>query len=212
MIITAIKPQKRGERRLNVFLDGEFSLGLTSSVLEESGIFIGQELSPDEVQKLKNREEAQQAWERAQRFMATRPRSEREVADRLKRYGYGKQIIQQTLSRLRKAGLLDDHAFADYWKQNRMAFNPRSGRLLALELKQKGIRDELANEVAGSIDEEEEAFRAGSKKARSLPNDDFTVFRRKLAGFLQRRGFNYDVVVSTVNRIWQEKQSEGKNG
>lgn len=212
MIITDIKPQKKGTNRLNVFVDGEFALGLAPGVYEESGIRIGQELTPDDLQHLKSTEQIHRAWDRAQRFLAARPRSEQEIRDRLRRYGYSNEIIDRTVTRLHQTGLIDDAAFATFWKQDRVAFNPRSSGLIARELKQKGVNTEIISQTVASIDNETEAYQAAIKKARTLSDTDYQQFRRKLGGFLQRRGFNYEIIQSTVNRLWQEKYSEGRNG
>ncbi|MFO8101261.1 MAG: RecX family transcriptional regulator [Dehalococcoidia bacterium] len=212
MIVTDIKPQKKGKRSLNLFLDGEFAVALSPKAFEEFGIHIGQELSQTEFEKLKNFEQAQQALERARRYLAARPRSEMEVRMRLQRYGYGEEIISLTIDRLRESGLVDDAAFADFWKQNRREFNPRSTRMMARELKQKGVSQEMATVAVEGIDDEDEAYRAGYRKAHSLSAANYSEFRRKLGAFLYRRGFDYGVINSTVERLWKEKLCEVENG
>ncbi len=212
MIVTDIKPQKRGKNRLNLFLDGEFAVGLSPGVFEKSGIHIGQDLSISEVETLKNAEQIQQAMEHARRYLASRPRSEMEVKIRLRRYGYEEDVIVRTIDRLRESGLVDDTAFAAFWKQNRMDFNPRSTHMVAQELKQKGISSEVIDATVEEIGDEEGAYRAGYKKAYSLSAASYYEFRQKLGAFLRRRGFDYEVIGATVDRLWQEKLSEGENG
>ncbi|MFO8009890.1 MAG: RecX family transcriptional regulator [Dehalococcoidia bacterium] len=212
MIVTAIKPQKKGRKRLNLYLDGEFAFGLSPAVLDEAGISSGQELSDSDLKRIKRAEHGQQALERAHRFLAHRPRSEFEVRRRLERYGYDPDIIESTLIKLRADGLVDDESFAAFWKRNRQEFNSRSARMLALELRSKGVdRDIIAATVEG-VDDQAEAERAGRRKARSLPAGDYYQFRKKLAGFLSRRGFNYEVIGNTVDRLWQERFREDQNG
>ena len=80
------------------------------------------------------------------------------------------------------------------------------------ELKQKGIDPEIIAATIAGIDDEGEAYRAGLRKAHSLRTTDFYEFRRKLGAFLHRRGFNYEVIEFMVDRLWQEKTSEGENG
>ncbi len=212
MIVTDIKYQKRGKERLNLYLDGEFAVGLSLKTFAEFGAHIGQELSPSEVENLKNAEQIQQALERARRYLRSRPRSEMEVRIRLQRYDYAEEIITRTIDRLRESGLVDDAEFAAFWLQNRMEFNPRSTHLVAWELKQKGIDPEIATVAIEGVDDEDEAFRAGYKKAHSLSTADYAEFRRKLGSFLHRRGFNYGVIGSTVDRLWKEKICEVENG
>ncbi|MCX6013035.1 MAG: RecX family transcriptional regulator [Chloroflexi bacterium] len=46
--------------------------------------------------------------------------------------------------------------------------------------------------------------KAAQSRLKNLSNLDYRTFRNKLGGFLQRRGFSYDVIVTTINKIWSE--------
>ena len=211
MLVTAIKPHKKGKNRLDLFLDGKFTLDLSPIVLEEAGVHAGQDISSSEIDRLRKADQNQRAMERARSYLVHRPRSEFEVRTRLERYGFDNDVITRTLDRLRRDGLVDDEAFAAFWKQNRLEFSSRSSRLMTQELKQKGVDPEIIAATIAGIDDEGEAYRAGLRKAHSLRTEDFYEFRRKLGAFLHRRGFNYEVIGSIVDRLWQEKTSEGEN-
>jgi len=210
MIITAIKPQRRGNKRASLFIDGKFALGVSSTVLQEAGIHAGLSVSQSEVDNLKKAEQGQHAMNRALQYLSYRPRSEYEVKTRLQRYGYEDDIIATTLDRLRNSGYVDDVAFTTFWKENRSSFSSRSARLIVQELKQKGIDSETIWESIADINDEAEAYRAGQKKAHSLGTVEKYEFRRKLGAFLRRWGFDYEVISSVVNRLWNEQNSEGK--
>jgi regulatory protein len=109
------------------------------------------------------------------------------------------------LARLREQGLVDDMAFAQFWKDNRESFSPRSQRLAGLELRRKGIDEETIAQVVGVIDDDDSAYRAALSKARSLSLSDYHSFRQRLAGYLKRRGFSYGVINHTVERVWQKQ-------
>jgi len=98
-------------------------------------------------------------------------------------------------------------AFAQYWRDNRLSFNQRSQRLIKLELRQKGVTAETANEVLENLNDEIAAYEVGLKKMRFLANLDYSEFHRRLSGYLQRRGFDYGTIKSVVVRLWQERQS-----
>lgn len=210
MIVTAIKPQQKGNNRLSLFIDGKFTLGVSSAVLQKAGIHTGQSISQSEIENLRIAEQGQLAMNRALQFLSHRPRSEYEVKTRLKRYGYEDDVITTTLDRLRISGYVDDAAFTIFWKENRSNFSSRSTQLLLQELKQKGIDSETATEIILSIDDEAEAYKAGRSKASSLKKVDKYEFRRKLGAFLHRRGFDYDVISPVINRLWNEQTSEDK--
>jgi len=144
----------------------------------------------------------------ALRYLASRPRSEREVRLRLRRGGLDDAGIDRVLDRLRAHGLVDDAAFAHYWVEQRQTFRPRGGRLLEAELRRHGIATELAAEAAEPTSETaaEDAYRAAYKRAQQLRGLDARTFRTRLGQFLARRGFDWDVVGPTVERLWDEGQ------
>ena len=114
------------------------------------------------------------------------------------------EIINRVISQLEAVGYVDDAAFAEFWVRNREDFRPRSVWALRGELRTKGISDEMIELAVESIDEAESAYRAAQSQARRLAHQDYQVFRRRLGGFLQRRGFNYSVVKQVVERLWSE--------
>lgn len=210
MTVTAIKSQRQGEKRLSIFLDGKFALGVSASVLQDSGVHTGQSISQTQIENLKKAEQVHRAMDRALQYLSYRPRSEFEVKVRLKRYGYEDEAITTVLNRLQKLAYIDDVAFANFWKENRSSFSSRSTRLMAQELKQKGIDSETITETITGINDEDEAYRAGLKKANSLSTVDKYEFRKKVSAFLRRRGFDYEVIAPIVDRLWEEQTSEDR--
>ena len=96
----------------------------------------------------------------ALRFLAHRPRSEREIRQRLLRAGFAPEATEAVLAQLRRHRLLDDAAFASYWVAQRQQFRPRAARLLQAELRSQGVEPELAAEAASvaEVDPEDIAF------------------------------------------------------
>jgi regulatory protein len=206
--ITAIKLQKRNHQRVNIFLEGEFAFGLSRIVA--AWLEVGQELSEEKIAQLQAEDENEVAFQRSVKFIGYRMRAAAEVRDKLRDNHYPEEVIETVIERLQRDGLIDDERFAQIWVENRAEFRPRSHRVLAYELRQKGIAREVIDEaLAETIEDEELAYRAGSKQSRKLRNLEWPDFRRKLAGFLARRGFSYDIVAPVVDRIWTEQGSDG---
>ncbi|MGQ0600555.1 MAG: regulatory protein RecX, partial [Anaerolineales bacterium] len=137
-----------------------------------------------------------------------RPRSETEVRDNLKKHGLLPELIDAEIARLRESGLLNDDAFAKLWVENRAAFRPRSKRVLQVELKRKGVPPAAMKAALAEVNDADAAYRLATQRARRLTTLPREEFRRKLAGFLARRGFDYDTVGPLVERAWQELKSE----
>jgi len=211
MRITALQPQATNPNRLNVFVDGQFLLGVHITVAVQMGLRVDQELSPAQLEQLRQEEALQQAVERALNFLSYRPRSREEVRRYLRRKDTPPELIDSALERLDHLDLVDDHAFAEFWIESREQFSPKGAQALKNELRTKGVKREVIDELVNAEQDEERALRAGRKKALLLlrqPTMDFATFRSRLGSFLQRRGFNYEVSTRTVRALWEELKQE----
>jgi len=202
--ITRLVMGKSRNKRINVFLDGNFAFSLLAEVALKEGLKVGQEMSDARVEALTGADRYQRCYNAAVRYLAYRPRSESEVRQRLQRHGFDSDCTEKAIGRLKEQGLVDDMAFAQFWKDNRESFSPRSRRLTRLELQRKGLNSDIIETVVNELDESESAYRAALGKARRLPVSDYQTFRRRMSEHLSRRGFTYDVIKETVQKIWKE--------
>jgi len=149
-------------------------------------------------------ESSQRCLNAAVRFLKYRPRSEREVRERLRHHSYDSQCIDVTITALKEKGLIDDLAFARFWAENRDAFKPRSALMIKMELRRKGIAGSIIDQIVAPSDDMEGAYRAARQKARILPRTDYQSFHRRLGNYLGRRGFGYGIVAKVLARVWEE--------
>ena len=202
--ITAMRAGKRRAKRVNMFLDGRFAFSLEAKVVAEEGLHVGQELSTSQIEALAMSDKFDRCLNAANRFLSYRPRSESELRERLHRRGFDGDSVEAAIARLKEQGLVDDVAFAQFWKDSRESFSPRSQWLTRLELRRRGVASDIIDRVAGDVDDNDSAYRAALGKAGRLPLSDYQSFRRRLGEYLKRRGFDYGVINHTVRRIWQE--------
>ena len=204
--ITALKAQKHNPDRVSVYLDGEYAFGLFRIVA--AWLQVGQELEEEVIRQLNQAEASEKAYQRALNFLSFRVRTESEVHRNLKKHDTPESVIEDVLERLRRNRLVDDHHFANSWVENRSQFRPRGRRALQSELRQKGVDQEIIQEVLQDLDEEELAYQVAKKSVRKYRKFEWPEFRKKLLGFLARRGFNYAVAAPVVERVWAEEQDD----
>jgi regulatory protein len=204
--ITAIQAQKRTPNRVNIHLDGEFAFGVARIVA--AWLRVGQELSEEKIEQLQAEDARERAFQQAMLFLSYRARSESEIRQNLRKHEIPEPVIEQTLDRLRQDGLANDSQFAHAWVENRSAFRPRSRRMMAMELRQKGLNDEAVSLAIANVNDEALAYEAAQKKVARYKSLEWNEFRKKLSDFLARRGFSYSVVAPVVTRLWNEAHND----
>jgi regulatory protein len=205
--VTALRAGRGRKKRVNIFLDGKFAFSLDAEVAAKEGLEVEQMLSVERIEALARSDHLHRCFNAAVHYLSYRPRSEPELRERLHRRGFDGDSVETVITRLKKQCLVDDIAFAQFWRDNREAFSPRSQWLTKLELRRKGVANDIIDQVVDTIDDEDSAYRAALRKARSLPHSDEQSFRRRLGEHLKRRGFSYGVINHIVEQIWQEKGS-----
>ena len=203
--ITNITAQKRKKDRVNLFLDGEYAFSL--SLFNAAWLKIGQELTAEKIEALKLEDEYERGKEIAMRLITNRPRSKKEVRDRMREKEIKEAVRERVVDRFEELDLLDDEAFARYWIDQRARFKPRGRPLLRQELRQKGVDQQIINDLLEDTDDSAAVRQAAEKKARTLMRYPEDQFKKKLMGFLQRRGFSYHDCRDVVDELWQQSQS-----
>jgi len=204
--ITAIEAQKWRKDRVSVFIDDEYAFSLQDILAAR--LKRGQMLSDQEIASLRQQDAVESIYEKALHYLSFRPRSEQEMRRYLRDKGLDEGPSEQIVARLKRAHLVDDQDFAQFWVQSRQMHRPRGRRALRAELSRKGVPRDVIDGSIQDIDEEAQAFQAARTVAHRLASLEQRVFFHRLLGYLQRRGFGYDVAIKVIRELWKETSSE----
>ena len=152
-----------------------------------------------------NNDSLQRCLDLAYRYLSYRPRSEAEIRQQLRRHSSDGSTVEKTIAKLKQQNLIDDVAFAQFWKDNRLSFKPKSKRLIIKELRDKKIASEIIEQVTQDIDDEANAYKLGLSRMRALAHLDYPDFYRRLSSYLGYRGFSHALIRQTLSRLWEEK-------
>lgn len=205
MRITRIETQKKTPGRVNIFADGEFLLGLSKETLIRAGLRVGDEISSLQVADLTARDTLLSAKNSALRLLSIRPRSEKEITDRLREKEFSEKDISTVINELREARLVNDAEFARSFIRNALALRPvgelQIRRKLLLLGVPKVLVDDAVSHILGEVDMTavaREAALAYQRRSRNSPaSRDPRKARINLAAFLARRGYSW----STINAV-----------
>ncbi len=114
-------------------------------------------------------------------------------------------VVEAVIERLRRAGLVNDEGFAQFWVENRTAFRPKGKRALQAEMRAKGLSASAIDAALVNADDTAVAGQLAAARARRLKDLPEPEFKRKLSDYLARRGIGYDVISEAVERAWRER-------
>lgn len=189
---------------VQVMVAGEVYI-LDMTAFAALGLKAGDRLTPAQLTSLRFQSTLSQVKDRALRLLTFRALTERELRDRLRQQDSPADVIDQVILWLRELGYLDDRSYAVRWVQERAQGRGYGPVRLRYELLQKGVAPEYIDEALALLSPEEyeqiaydEARRRLLRRsARPLTDAD----RRRLAGFLQRRGFTTETVRRVLRRL-----------
>lgn len=135
------------------------------------------------------------------RRLEDQPRSRAELAEALAKKNVPTELAEQLLDRFEEVGLIDDADFARRWVQSRLRTRGLAPRVLAMELRRKGIADDVIREVLDDVDpddEREAAHRLVQKRLRAMTSLDDTTRIRRLTSMLARKGYSPQLAFDVV--------------
>ncbi len=213
--ITSVQPQKKNPHRFNIFLDDKFAFGADEDLVVNRRLVVGKEIDPQLLEKLVFEAEVGKLIERMYRLFSVRSRSEKEVRDYLKQLSFKRKLkdkeeisqlaINFLIERLKQKGMLNDTQFAQNWVSSR---SKKKGKVaIKMELMKKGLSREVINESLGQIRDEDEiklAQQTLERKLKNWINLPQMEFRKKAYDFLLRRGFEFEIVKSIIEKYIQK--------
>jgi regulatory protein len=196
--ITRIIPQKRNENRRNIYLDGHFAFGCNVATCARFRLQVGMEISADDLRAIEFGEVKQECFDKAVALLTLRLHSRAELFKKLGRHEWGDGVVDAVIDDLTHMGYVDDARFASQKAESAAKHKLQGRRRAFLELIRSGVNGDVATkavaEVYGKNDSAAIAKKLCEKNAARLRKLEPHVARRRLAGMLQRRGFDYETV------------------
>jgi len=149
------------------------------------------------------------AYIKAIRYLGTKARSTRQIAEYLKRQEFNDEHISHAIERLQSDGYVNDEQYAIAYVQSKTRIQGNGRVKIAQDLKNRGISQKAIQVALSELDEEEEfeaASRIAIKKLRSLSGEDREV-RRKLQLFLLRKGYTSGLIRKVMHFVENERKS-----
>ena len=206
MIVKAVVPVDK--RKCKVFLEGDFAFVLYKSEAARFHIEEGNDLPAKTYEMIEEEILLKRARDRALYLLQSQGRTQAEMIKKLKDDGYSQSVTERVLSFLQEYHFIDDNAYTEnYIHVNK---GRKSKRQITYELQQKGVdRDQIRQMLEENPVDEEETVRALLKKKTGgrIPEDKKEI--QKLAAFLGRKGFSFEVISRVLRDVADYERRPG---
>lgn len=210
-VVTGICEQERRPNRRTVFLDGRFAFGCNLNVIAKFRLREGMQLSNEQVREIEQGEVRQECFDKAMEHLQRRLHSRSELSSKLMRREYGRPIVEGVLDDLMRLGYVDDERFART-KASSAAEHKKHGRRRAMvELLRSGVKGDVARRALHQVYENHDSIAVArdlaARQAGRLGKLDPAVARRRLAGMLLRRGFDFEHIKPVIDEALKRDQA-----
>ena len=207
-----------------LFLDGAPFVVLHTALVENFGLRIGLNVETEVIEKLIAADEVMRAKSYAlgllregrangavddaagsSHTVKSKIYTKSEMEQRLAREGFSEAVVETAMEELIDSGHIRDRKYAENWIVRRQKSNPRGKTLLKHELLDKGVDRQTAEQVVAQVEMTDEttlALQIAQKRMKQYQRLPVEVAKRRLHGFLARRGFGSEVVQQVLEQIF----------
>ncbi len=213
--ITRITTQKKNTSRYNIFFgDNEsdaYAFSVDEAILIEFHLRKELELDEETIEAIIQKDNIYKSYTQAIHYLSYRMRSCKEVYDYLANKEIPHQYIEEIIQRLTKEKLLNDREFAEMFMRTRINTSTKGPKIIANELKEKGISNTIIAAVLELFTYElqyEKVRKLMDKKMKQTRKDSFRKKLQKLQMNLMQKGFAQEVIKAVTNDCFEEKDED----
>lgn len=210
--ISSIEVQKRNKERFNIYINGEFSFGVSDSTLIRFALHKEQELTPDNVNDIYQSERQSSAYNIAIRYLSHRLRSEKEVRDKLAEEEVPIELIVTTIEKLKDINLVNDIIYGQSYTRTTALINRKGPSTISHELKRKGLSE---GDIAVSLDEYNQADQLENAKLlgekqylKQSRRHSMRESEQKTKSFLIQKGYDSEIVQQVIEELRNDMQDD----
>ena len=198
--ITAITPQVKDKTRCNIYVDGRFCCGLTLEATVKNRLKVGMVVTEQRLAEIQLESEKNTAFDKALTHISLTRKTEKQVRTFLQTKGYLPVVIDYAVEKLRTYNFLNDGEYAEAYVES--VAKRKGGRLIRMELRQKGVSDEEIDCALDTLDNETELAAATAilqKYMRGKPFDRETL--QKAYRYLMSKGYDYETAKAALTTL-----------
>lgn len=199
----------------NSFYKVEFSNGeavrVSEDLLVKYRLFKGAELSAEDYRELQENIHYDSGLQQAMNYISYQLRSEKDVRIYLKDKEIPLEDRHKIIARLKELQLIDDKVYGESYVRTQMRTSDKGPTVIKQQLRQKGLTDDLIEEVIHLYTPEAQfdvAYHVAEKSLRKIHRKSFKETLQKVRTTLMTKGFSSDTIQIVMAELPAEKDEE----
>lgn len=195
MFITSFEKSNKNKDMISVFIDQQYAFSLPEEEYIRLGLYEKSEITEEDLSYIKREVLQKSAKSKALRYVSFKLLSEKELFSKLQSKGFDDDTIRIVVDDLKAMGYINDKIYAQKFVFDRSKLKPKSKKMLKMELNNRGISDDIIDEVLDNFEYDEVtiAERLIRKKFGKYDLNDPKI-ETKVISFLMHRGFQYEII------------------
>ncbi len=203
MRITPVLKEEANKKIYQILVDGVYSFSITEEDYLKYNLYEKDELSEDEINNIRRSVDFRSAKEAALNYISYKFRTEKEVKTKLQNENFSDDVVSDVLADLKADGYINDKLYVSKYLNEKRKLNPKSKRILILELKKKGIPPEL---ILNGLDELEfdNVLVAEELVRKKFPDIQYSgkSNEKKIYKYLQYKGFSNEEIKTVLKKLF----------
>ncbi|TYQ15474.1 UNVERIFIED_CONTAM: regulatory protein [Acetivibrio alkalicellulosi] len=206
MKITSVEKNKKNKKMYSVFIDDKYAFSLSEEDYYRLSFYDIKSITEEEIEFIKKNILFKTAKSQAIKYLSFKLLSEKELSSKLLLKGFDEDVIKLAIDELKSMGYLNDVIYAQKYVYERIKLKPKSKKMLRFELLNKGICEDIIEEVLSDLEYDEDVLieRLVRKKFGKYDLND-PVVTRKVYSFLMHRGFSLENIKVSISKIKMER-------
>jgi len=192
MVISDISECKRNKNRVNVYVEEEFAFACYMETAVKHHLKKGAVIAKEQIDTIIEEDGNSYAFQSALKYVSSKPRTEKEIADMLRSKNLQDGNIWYALGKLSEYGYVDDLQYADIYARELSA--KYGGKMIYQKLIARGIDSEAARDASSRYGTDEAIMGHIQKLEAKYAGEDDLKRRQKMIRSLMAKGFGYDEI------------------
>ncbi len=202
MVITSFEKSNKNKDMISIFIDKQYAFSMPEEEYIRLGLYEKSEITEEDLSYIKREVLQKCAKSKAITYVSFKLLSEKELFNKLQSKGFDEDTIKIVVDDLKAMGYINDKIYAQKFVFERSKLKPKSKKMLKMELNNRGISDDIIDEVLDNFEYDEVtiAERLIRKKFGKYDLNDPKI-ENKVISFLMHRGFQYEIIKNGLLNI-----------